>query len=177
MTRLAAFTHLLSNVMRPKRFLSHLILTLSWCLKYKTRSRWEKFASSYKPFFRVDQITIRATARIARNTTHFSPWNGCKTFVYEVTNVKQHELLGFDASRSLPDVIPERANSLAVVEGVLSRFFQTTTAASAIRHVCQACSEVQAKKVQRVPCKSPGELFKKLDPGVQFQWERISSAV
>ena len=33
--------------MRPKRFLSHLILTLSWCLKYKIRSRWEKFTSSY----------------------------------------------------------------------------------------------------------------------------------
>ena len=28
-TRLAAYTHLLSNVMRSKRFLSHLILTLS----------------------------------------------------------------------------------------------------------------------------------------------------
>ena len=36
---------------------------------------------------------------------------------------EQHEILGFDASRPLPDVIPERANSLAVVEGVLSRFF------------------------------------------------------
>ena len=54
-TRLAAFTHLLSNVMQSKRFLSHLILTLSWCLKHKTRSRWEKFASSYNPFFRVVQ--------------------------------------------------------------------------------------------------------------------------
>ena len=65
--------YLLSNVMRSKRFLSHLILTLSWYLKNKTRSRWEKFASSYNPFFRVVQITIRATARITRNTTRFSP--------------------------------------------------------------------------------------------------------
>ena len=72
-TRLAAFTHLLLNVMRSKRFLSHLILTLSRCLKYKTRSRREKFASSYNPFFPVVQITILATARIARNTTCFLP--------------------------------------------------------------------------------------------------------
>ena len=75
----------------------------------------------------------------------------------DVTNVEQYELLGFDVSRLLPDVIPERANSLAVVEGVLSRFFQTTDAANAIRHVYQACSEVQAEKGQRIPCKSPGE--------------------
>ena len=75
---LAAFTHLLSNVMRSKRSLSQLILTLSGFLKYKTRSRWEKFVLSYNPFFRVVQITIRATARIARNTTRFSPWNGGK---------------------------------------------------------------------------------------------------
>ena len=72
-TWLAAFTHLLSNVMRSKCLLSHLILTLIWCLKYKTRSRWEKFASSNNPFFRVVQITIRATARIARNTTRSHP--------------------------------------------------------------------------------------------------------
>ena len=76
MTRLAAFTHLFLNVMQSKRFLSHLVLILSWCLKYKTRSRWEKFASSYNPLFRFVQITILATARIARNTIHFSPWNG-----------------------------------------------------------------------------------------------------
>ena len=46
-----------------------------------------------------------------------------KNVVYEITNVEQHELLGFDASRLLPDVIRELANSLAIVEGVLSRFF------------------------------------------------------
>ena len=62
--------------MRSKRFLSHLILTLSKCLKYKTRSRWEKFALSYNPFFRVVQITIRATARIARNTNVSHPETG-----------------------------------------------------------------------------------------------------
>ena len=47
--------HFLSNVKRSKRFLLHLILTLSWCLKNNIRSRWEKFASSYNPFFRVVQ--------------------------------------------------------------------------------------------------------------------------
>ena len=77
--------------------------------------------------------------------------------VHDVTNVEQYELFGFDASRLFPDVILERANSLAVVEGVLSRFFQATAAASAIRHVCQARSEVQAEKGQPVPCRPPGE--------------------
>ena len=33
-----------------------------------------------------------------------------KNVVHDVTNVEQHELLGFDASRPLPDVIPKRAN-------------------------------------------------------------------
>ena len=79
MTRLAAYTHLLLNVTRFKRSLSHLTLTLSWCLKNKIKSRWEKFTPSYNPLFRVCQITILATARIARNTTRFSPWNGGST--------------------------------------------------------------------------------------------------
>ena len=69
-----------------------------------------------------------------------------KKVVYDVTNVEQHEQFGFDASRPLPDVIPKRANSLAVVEGVLSRFFQTTAVASTIGHVCQARLVVQAEK-------------------------------
>ena len=69
-----------------------------------------------------------------------------KNVVHDVTNVEQHELLGFDASRPLADVIPKRANSLALVEGVLSRFFQATAAASAIWHVCQARFVVQADK-------------------------------
>ena len=46
-----------------------------------------------------------------------------KNVVHNVTNVEQHELLGFEASCPLPDVIPEWANLLAVVEGVLSHFF------------------------------------------------------
>ena len=39
-----------------------------------------------------------------------------------------------------------KTGGLAVVEGVLSRFFQATAAARAIRHVCQARFEVQAAK-------------------------------
>ena len=88
-----------------------------------------------------------------------------KNVVYDVTNVEQHKLFGFDASRPLPDVIPKRADSLvlrrraqkACSEGVLSRFFQPTAAARAIRHVCQAHLVVQVAKGQRIPCKSPGE--------------------
>ena len=69
-----------------------------------------------------------------------------KNVIHDVTNFEQHELFGFDASRSLDDVIPKRANSLAVVEGVLIRFFQTTASASATGHVCQAHFVVQADK-------------------------------
>ena len=68
-------------------------------------------------------------------------------------------------------------HSLAVVEGVLSRFFQATAAARAIRHVCQARFEVQAAFRTSRQVSENSELFKKLDPGAQFQWERISSAV
>ena len=112
---------------------------LADCRKYKTR--WEKFASSYNPLFRVVQITIRATARIARNTNTLLTMKRKKNVVYDVNNVEQH-----DASPSIPDVIPKRADSLAVVEGMLSRFFLATAAARAIRHVCQARFEVQAAK-------------------------------
>ena len=48
--------------------------------------------------------------------------------VYDVTNVEQHELLGTDMSRPLIDVTPERPYLLAVVEGVQSRFFESTAA-------------------------------------------------
>ena len=76
-----------------------------------------------------------------------------KQNVYDVINIKQHELLGFEVSCPLPDVM----NSLAVVEDVLSRFFQATAAASTIGHVCQAHFEVQTEKGQRVPCNQPFE--------------------
>ena len=69
-----------------------------------------------------------------------------KNVVHDVTNVEQHKLFGFDSSRPLPDVIPKRADSLAVVEGVLSRFFQPTAAARAIKHVCQVRFVVQVAK-------------------------------
>ena len=73
---------------------------------------------------------------------------------HDVYNVEGHELFGFDASRPLTDVIPKRANTLAVVEGVLSRFFQAPAAA---RTHLPGSLEVPAEKGQRVPCKPPGE--------------------
>ena len=85
------FTHLLLNVMRSKRFLSHLILTLSWCLKYKISSWWKKLASSYNPF----PSSKSPFEPLLGSTTCFSPWNGGKNVVYDVTNFEQHELLGF----------------------------------------------------------------------------------
>ena len=63
--------------MGSKHFLLHLILTLSWCLKNKIRPRWEKFASSYNPFFHIVLITILATAKIARNTSHLETEAKC----------------------------------------------------------------------------------------------------
>ena len=92
--------------------------------KEQNQITMRKSPPSYNPFFSVVQITILATARIARNTTRFSSWfRGKKKIVYDVTNIEQHELLGFDAGHPLPDVIPKRANPLTVVEGGLSRLF------------------------------------------------------
>ena len=132
--------------MRSKRFLSHLILTLSRCRKHKTRSRWEK-------------VCIVIKSLVSRRPHHHSSYSQDrekhhtlltlkrrKNVVHDVTNVEQHELFGLDAGRPLADVITKRTDSLAVVEGVLSRFFQATAAASAIGHVCQARLVVQAGK-------------------------------
>ena len=66
-----AFTHLLSNVMRSKCFLLYLILTLSWCLKYKTRSRWEKFASYSTPSFASSKSPFELQLG-SRETPHVS---------------------------------------------------------------------------------------------------------
>ena len=156
-TRLAACTYLLLNVMRFKRFLSHLILTLSWCLKKRIRSQSEKFAPSYNPFFRIVQNTILTTVRIAR-TLHVS---------HPSTEAKHCPRFGIDASRPLSNVIPKRANPLAVVEGVPSRFFHSSVAAEAIRYVCQACFQSPVSKGQHIPSEPSDErefkLFKKLN--------------
>ena len=82
------------------------------------------------------KVSIVIQSLLSRNPNHHSSYSQArknhhtlltlkqrKNVVHNVTNVEQHELLGFDASRPLPDVIPKRANSLAIVEGVLSRFF------------------------------------------------------
>ena len=58
-TGLAAYIHLWLNVMRSKHFLSHLILTLSWCLKKRIRSRRGKFTPSYTPFGIVQIMILR----------------------------------------------------------------------------------------------------------------------
>ena len=80
--------------------------------------------------------------------------------VYGLTNVEQQKLLGTDTSRPLLDVTPERPYPLAVVEGVQSRFFQSTAAAGAVRRVCQARSVSPVAEGQRITGKPPGELFK-----------------
>ena len=72
-----------------------------------------------------------------------------KNVVYDVTNVEMHELFELDESGPLPNVIPKRANSLAVVEGVLSRFFKPTAATSTIGHVCQARFVVHSEQDAR----------------------------
>ena len=119
------------------------------------RSWWgKKFASSYNSF-RPNHHSGYSLDREKHRTLLTLKWR--RNVVYDVTNVEQHELLGFDASCPLPDVMPEQTNSLAVIEGVLSCFFQTTAAASTIGHVCRARSEIQTEKEQCVLCKQPGE--------------------
>ena len=76
--------------------------------------------------------------------------------VHDETNVELHELLWFNAGRPLPNVVPKRTDSLALV-GVQSRFLSVTAAAKAIGHVCQTRFENLAEKGQRVPCKLPSE--------------------
>ena len=74
------------------------------------------FTVSYNPFFRrVVQFTIRTTARITRNTPASLTLKLRQNVVYDVTNVEQRELLGFDVGRPLSDAIPKRVNSLAAV--------------------------------------------------------------
>ena len=67
---------------------------LNWCLKNKIRSQWKKFAPSYNPFFGVIQITILAIARIARNTTRFSPWYGGSTLSTTLPMLNSTSCLG-----------------------------------------------------------------------------------
>ena len=118
-TRLAAFTHLLSNVMWSKHFLSHLIL--NWYLKNDEKSLHchtiPSFASSRSPFW----LFLTFIRRV--------------NIVHDITNVEQHKLLGIDAGRPLSDVTPKRIDSLAVAEGVQSSFFWAIAAARAIGHV------------------------------------------
>ena len=82
--------------------------------------------------------------------------------VYDVTNVEQHELLGTDTSCPLLDVTSERPYPIAVVEGMQSRFFQSTAAAGVVRRVCQARSVSPVAEGQRITRKPPGER----EPGV-----------
>ena len=77
--------------------------------------------------------------------------------VHDVTKVEQQELFGIDEGRPLPDVTPERAKPLAVVEGVQNRFLQTTAAVRAINHVCHARSESPVVERQRIPGRPPSE--------------------
>ena len=80
-----------------------------------------------------------------------------RNVVYDITKIEQHELLGFDAGRPLSDMIPKWTNSLTVIEGGLSHFFQTTATARIIWYVCKARLVIQAENGQPIPCKPPGE--------------------
>ena len=77
--------------------------------------------------------------------------------VYDVTNVEQYEQPGTDTSCPLLDVTPERPYPLAVVEGVQSRFFHSTAATGAVRHVCSACSVSPVAEGQHIPGEPPDE--------------------
>ena len=75
---------------------------------------------------------------------------------------------------------PKRTNPIAVVEGVESRFFHPSAAAGTIRHIYQTRFESQSQRgnafrASRLVSENSA-LFKKLEAGVQFYWERISSS-
>ena len=92
--------------------------------------------------------------------------------MHDVTNVEQHELLGFDASRPLPDVIPERENSLAVVacSAVTSKQLpqRAQSGMSAMHALKSKARRGNAFRASRQVSEN-SEWFKKLDPGAQFQ--------
>ena len=77
-----ACTQLLSDVMRSKLFLAHLILTLSWCLKKRIRSRSESLhrhtitssASSKPPFWQW--LGLGETSHVSHLSTEVQhyPW-------------------------------------------------------------------------------------------------------
>ena len=69
-TRFAAFTHLLSNVMRSKLFPIALDLDPKLMPERRIKSWLEKFALSYSAF--IVQITNLVTVTIARNTLRLS---------------------------------------------------------------------------------------------------------
>ena len=77
--------------------------------------------------------------------------------VHDVNTVEQHELLGADASRPLLDATPEGANSLALIQGVQSRFFYTTATVGTIRLVYHARSVSPVVEGQHISSKPPGE--------------------
>ena len=80
-----------------------------------------------------------------------------QNLVYDITNVKQHDLFEIDESCSLLDLSPKRANPLAVVEGVKSRFFYPSAPAGANRHICQASFDSPVSKGKCIPSESSGE--------------------
>ena len=169
--------------MRSKRFLSHLILTLSWCLKNNIRSRWEKFAVSYNPFFRVVQITI-LTAQKSRGTPHASHSETEAECCLQRNQRRAVRATWVRCEPSAPRRDPrtnERSNELAVVEGVLSRFFQTPAAAIQSDMSARPALKFKPRKsnafrISRQRSEN-SELFKKPEPCAQFQWERTSFAV
>ena len=134
--------------MRSKRFLSHLILTLTDAENTKPdhdekslhHHTIPSFASTKSPF----ELQLGS-----RETPHASHPETEEKRCLRSNQRRAAQAVWVGCEPPHPNVIPERANSLAVVEGVLSRFFQTTAAASAIRHVFKARSEV--------PRKSPGK--------------------
>ena len=95
--------------------------------------------------------------------------------VYDVTNIEQHELIGFNADRPLADLISQRTNSLAVVDGMINRYFEDFAAARTIGNVYQARFVFKAKRGNAFRASHPeSEFFKKPEPVTQFQCEQTS---
>ena len=153
-TSLAACTHLLSNVMRD--ILSHLILTLSWCLKKKSdhdekslhHHTTPSFASSKSPFWL--HLGLWETPRASHPDTEVIPclwrnqcWATQAAWVQCEPSIPRRDSKTGDLARS------NRRRALP--------FIPSHCAARAIGHICQVRFVIQAEKRQSVPCKPPGE--------------------
>ena len=130
-------------------FLSHLIFTLSWCLKNNIRSRWEKFALSYN----VASSKLPSWLQLgSRETPHASH---PETKVKHCPQRNQRQAAQAAWVRFEPST--PRSDPRTGEFTCRSRRRAQPFLPSHSHKDNQARFEIQAEKWQRVPWKPPGE--------------------